>query len=91
MTRITVEIDDQLLAAAREVLGTDTKVATINTALREVARRKLVAEAVAAMNSVEMDFRAGSERGVGEGWGRDLSALNERAQLAEPASYPESA
>jgi Arc/MetJ family transcription regulator len=38
MTRITVEVNDELLEAAREVLGTDTSVATINAALRSVTK-----------------------------------------------------
>jgi Arc/MetJ family transcription regulator len=90
MTRITVEIDDQLLAAAREVLGTDTKVATIDAALRQVARSKLVADAIAQMNGVDMDF-SGSERSVREGWGRDLSTLDERARLSLDEPRRESA
>jgi Arc/MetJ family transcription regulator len=91
MTRITVEIDDQLLEAARDVLGTDTKVATINEALREVARRKLVAESIAAMNMADMDFELGSERGIREGWGRDFSALDEKARMDPNDAYRESA
>jgi hypothetical protein len=90
MTRITVEIDDQLLATARDVLGTETKVATINAALESVARRKLVAEAIALMNSVEMDY-SGSEHSFRYGGGRDLGKLAERARLPREDPYPESA
>lgn len=35
--RTVVDIDDDLLAAAREALGTTTKVETVNRALAEVA------------------------------------------------------
>jgi len=90
MTRITVEIDDELLAAARQVLGTGTKVATITAALRQVARRKQVADAIALMNSVEMDY-SGSENAFRYGGGRDLGRLEEKARLAEEASHRESA
>lgn len=42
--RTVVDIDDELLAAAREALGTTTKVETVNRALAEVvalvARRR---------------------------------------------------
>jgi Arc/MetJ family transcription regulator len=38
MTRITVEVNDELLEAAREALGTDSHVATIDAALRSVAQ-----------------------------------------------------
>ena len=89
-TRITVEVNDEWLAAAKEVLGTTTKVGTINAALQEVARRKQVAEAVALMNSVEMDY-SGSESSFRFGGGRDLSRLDEKARLAEEAFLRESA
>ena len=90
MTRITVEIDDELLAAAREVLGTETKVATINAALQSVTRRKQVRDAIELMNSVEMDF-SGSENSFRYGGGRDLSRLDEKARLAEEAAKRENA
>ena len=80
MTRITVEIDDELLAAAREVLGTETKVATINAALQEVARRKQVAEMLALLDTVEFDYTR-SEYSAPYGGGRDFIKLAERARL----------
>jgi hypothetical protein len=79
MTRITVDVNDEWLDAAREVLGTRTKVATINEALRSFAERKQAAEIVAALDSVPMDF-SGSDRSWGYGGGRDLSALAEDAR-----------
>ena len=36
MTKTLIDIDDDLLEAVREVLGTTTKKDTVNTALREV-------------------------------------------------------
>jgi Arc/MetJ family transcription regulator len=39
MTKTPVEIDDELLAAAADVLGTRTKKDTANAALREVSQR----------------------------------------------------
>ncbi len=82
MTRITVDVNDQWLAAARELLGTETKVATINEALRSFAVRKDAVEIVAAFDAVEMDF-AGSEQAWRYGGGRDLSRLTEEARRAE--------
>lgn len=74
MTRITVDVNDEWLDAARDVLGTDTKVATINAALHAFAVRKRAAEIVAAFDAVpvELDDRGRSWR---YGGGRDLSAL----------------
>ncbi|MGH8939866.1 MAG: type II toxin-antitoxin system VapB family antitoxin [Actinomycetes bacterium] len=79
MTRITVDINDEWLDAARELLGTETKVATINEALRSFAVRRQAAEIVAALNSVPMDF-GGSEQSWGYGGGRDLSRLEDASQ-----------
>ncbi len=84
MTRITVDVNDEWLDDAREVLGTDTKVATINAALHAFALRKRAAEIVAAFDSVEMDYT-----GSGEAWryggGRDLSRLVEDARHVDAA------
>jgi hypothetical protein len=82
MTRITVDVNDEWLDAAREVLGTDTKVGTINAALHSFALRKKAAEIVAALNSVEMDY-TGSEQAWRYGGGRDLSRLAEDAREAQ--------
>ncbi|NJC71638.1 type II toxin-antitoxin system VapB family antitoxin [Planosporangium thailandense] len=79
MTRITVDVNDEWLDAAREALGTDTKVATINAALRIFAQRKQAAEIVAAFDSVQMDFDD-SDQAWGYGGGRDLSRLAENAR-----------
>ncbi|MFN3217828.1 MAG: type II toxin-antitoxin system VapB family antitoxin [Acidimicrobiales bacterium] len=45
MTRTTIEIDDEALAAAAQELGTTTKVETVNAALAFVAARRRRAEA----------------------------------------------
>jgi len=44
MTRTTVDVDDAALSAARAALGTSGLSATVNTALREVARRSALAD-----------------------------------------------
>jgi hypothetical protein len=78
MTRITVDVNDRWLEAARVVLGTDTKVATINAALHAQALKAEAAEMLAALDGAEMDF--GSSDGFGYGGGRDLSKLEEQAR-----------
>jgi Arc/MetJ family transcription regulator len=77
MARITVDVNEEWLDAAQEVLGTPTKVATINEALHSFAVRKQAKEIIAAFDSVDMDF-AGSADAWGYGGGRDLSQLAER-------------
>jgi Arc/MetJ family transcription regulator len=84
MTRITVDVNDEWLEAARQELGTTTKVATINAALESFALRRRAAEALAAFDSVEMDFD-GSADAWRFGGGRDLSRLEEDAGRAEAA------
>jgi hypothetical protein len=79
MTRITVDVNDGWLEAARVVLGTDTKVATINEALRIQAQKAKAAEILAALDSVEMDY-TGSADSFRYGGGRDLSRLDELAR-----------
>lgn len=42
MTRTTVDVDDRALAAARRELGTKGLSDTVNAALREATRRRLL-------------------------------------------------
>ncbi|MBV9383156.1 MAG: type II toxin-antitoxin system VapB family antitoxin [Streptosporangiaceae bacterium] len=84
MTRITVEIDDSLLHHAQRVLGTKTKVATINEALRLQAVRARAADIIAALDSVEIDL-TGSADSFRYGGGRDLSSAEERARAPRVA------
>jgi Arc/MetJ family transcription regulator len=42
MTRTTVDVDDRALAAARRELGTTGLSDTVNAALREAARRRVL-------------------------------------------------
>ena len=73
MTRITVDVNEGWLEAARVVLGTDTKVATINEALRIQALKAKAADILAALDSVNMDY-TGSAGSFRYGGGRDLPA-----------------
>ena len=56
MTRTLVDIDDGALAAAAAVLGTKTKVETVNRALAEVAGRVRRLEAVAQIAAATDDL-----------------------------------
>ena len=44
MTRTTVDVDEAALSAAQAALGTSGLSVTVNTALREVARRSVLAD-----------------------------------------------
>ena len=84
MARITVDVNEEWLDSARRVLGTDTKVATINEALRIQATKELARQILAALDSVQMDF-TGSADALGYGGGRDLSGLERDASDGEVA------
>jgi Arc/MetJ family transcription regulator len=84
MTRITVDVNDEWLAAAREVLGTDTKVATINAALHSFALRRQAMDIVTAFDSVTMDYSHADEAWR-YGGGRDLSRVAEDARATDVA------
>jgi Arc/MetJ family transcription regulator len=79
MARITVDVNEEWLEAARRILGTGTKVATINEALRVQAVKEEADRILAAFDSVPMDF-GGSGDAFGYGGGRDLSQLEEQAR-----------
>jgi len=79
MARITVDVNEDWLEAARRVLGTDSKVATINEALRIQATKEKAKQIVSALDSVVMDF-TGSAESFGHGGGRDLSSLESQAK-----------
>lgn len=49
LTRTVIDIDDDNLAIASRILGTKTKVATVNAALAEVAKRDKQYEAAMAL------------------------------------------
>ncbi|MFM8772380.1 MAG: type II toxin-antitoxin system VapB family antitoxin [Actinomycetota bacterium] len=46
MAKTLIDIDDDLLKAARDILGTSTKKDTVTTALREVVAARARSEAV---------------------------------------------
>lgn len=79
MTRITVDVNDEWLEAARNVLGTSTKVATINEALHMQAISEQADRVLEAFDSVTMDF-TGSRDSFGYDGGRDLSRLEDEAR-----------
>ncbi len=84
MTRITIDVNDEWLEAARDILGTETKVATVNEALRSFAVRKQAKEIVAALDSAEMDY-SGSAEAWRFGGTRDLARVIEDAQKPRSA------
>ena len=52
MSKLLLEVDDEALEAAAELLGTTTKKDTVNTALQEVAKRRNRALALAELREM---------------------------------------
>jgi Arc/MetJ family transcription regulator len=84
MARITVEVNDEWLHDAGQVLGTKTKVATINEALRLQALRAQAAGIIAALDGAEMDF-SNSADSFRFGSGRDISSPEADARASRGA------
>ncbi len=49
MTKMLIDVDEDALAEAAELLGTKTKKDTVNTSLREIAQRLRRGEALAML------------------------------------------
>jgi hypothetical protein len=79
MTRISVDVNEEWLDAARAELGTNSKVETINAALHEIAVRRRGREIAEIFATTPMDF-SGSAEAWRYGGGRDLDGLIERAR-----------
>ncbi len=62
-----VEIDDRLLEEARRLSGTRTKRAAIETALRELVRRRRAAELARLAGKVEIALTPRGLRAMREG------------------------
>ena len=84
MTRISVDVNDEWLDAARAALGTESKVETINAALHEFARRKRAKDLITTLDDIELDVSASADAWR-YGGGRDFSKLEEDAREARTA------
>ncbi|MEU6298268.1 type II toxin-antitoxin system VapB family antitoxin [Streptomyces erythrochromogenes] len=72
MSRTVIDLDDDALAEAAQLLGTTTKKDTVNAALREIADRRRRAAAIERMRQMvdegEIDFGSiGHGDGAGDG------------------------
>ena len=56
MRRMSITLDENLVAAAQEVLGVRTKAEAIRLALREVVRRRHLHEVLARRGKVELEL-----------------------------------
>ncbi|MFC4123670.1 type II toxin-antitoxin system VapB family antitoxin [Nocardia rhizosphaerae] len=64
MSRTLIDIDDDALNLAAEELGTKTKVATVNAALREIANRRAVAKMLQQFRDTDTDLSPEGTKGA---------------------------
>ena len=56
MSRTMVDLDEEALSLAREELGTTSKVATVNAALRRVANQRAAARMLELLDETDTDL-----------------------------------
>ena len=71
MSRTMVDLDDEALALASEELGTKSKVATVNAALRRVANQRAAARMLDLLDETGTDLSDEAMRGAWREGGRD--------------------
>lgn len=70
MSRTMVDLDEQALALASEELGTRSKVATVNAALRRVANQRAAARMLELLDQTGADLSDEAMRGAWRDGGR---------------------
>jgi Arc/MetJ family transcription regulator len=70
MSRTVVDLDDEALSLASEELGTTSKVATVNAALRRVANQRAAARMLELLDETGTDLSDEALRGAWRDGGR---------------------
>jgi Arc/MetJ family transcription regulator len=70
MARTMVDLDDEALSLASEELGTKSKVATVNAALRRVANQRAAARMLELLDETGTDLSDNGLRGSWRDGGR---------------------
>ncbi len=70
MSRTVVDLDDEALSLASEELGTTSKVATVNAALRRVANQRAAARMLELLDETGADLSDETLRGAWRDCGR---------------------
>jgi Arc/MetJ family transcription regulator len=71
MSRTMVDLDEEALSLAGEELGTKTKVATVNAALRRVANQRAAARMLELLDETGTDLSDDALRGAWRDGSRD--------------------
>ncbi|MFD3518029.1 type II toxin-antitoxin system VapB family antitoxin [Streptomyces sp. NPDC058657] len=56
MSRTMIDLDDEMVAQAKEIYGTKTKAAAVRAALEDAVKRRLRQQFIDAVKSGELDF-----------------------------------
>jgi len=56
MTRTMIDLDDEMVAQAKEIYGTKTKAAAVRAAVEDAVKRHLRQQFIDAVKSGELDF-----------------------------------
>jgi Arc/MetJ family transcription regulator len=67
MSRTVIDLDDEALSLASEELGTKSKVATVNGALRRVANQRAAARMLELLDQTGTDLSDEALRGAWRG------------------------
>jgi Arc/MetJ family transcription regulator len=70
MSRTMVDLDEEALSQASEELGTKTKVATVNAALRRVANQRAAARMLELLDETSADLSDEALQGAWRDGGR---------------------
>jgi Arc/MetJ family transcription regulator len=70
MSRTVVDLDEEALSLASEELGTTSKVATVNAALRRVANQRAAARMLEILDETDADLSDDALRGAWRVGGR---------------------
>jgi Arc/MetJ family transcription regulator len=70
MSRTMIDLDEEALSLASEELGTKSKVATVNAALRRVANQRAAARMLELLDETDTDLSDDALRGAWRDGGR---------------------
>jgi Arc/MetJ family transcription regulator len=70
MSRTVLDVDDAALSEAAAELGTTTKVATVNAALRRVANQRAAVRMLDILDAAQADLSSEAMRGAWRDGGR---------------------
>ncbi|GHH40266.1 type II toxin-antitoxin system VapB family antitoxin [Streptomyces candidus] len=75
MSRTMIDLDDEMVAQAKEIYGTKTKAAAVRAAVEDAVKRRLRQQFIDAVKAGELDFGEIVENTKVTDAGRDARAV----------------